>query len=62
MAPSEITTGVAGGVTSVAVVDAPEAGVFGLWFLPSAKSHKAARYSGRGSSGTVSRTSSTQLS
>ncbi len=44
----------------VLVIDAA-AGALVLWLLPSAKSHKAARYSGRGSSGTVSRTSSVQL-
>lgn len=33
---------------------APGTGGVGLWVLPSAKSHSAARYSGRGSSGTVS--------
>lgn len=46
--------GMAGGVTSVVVVDVP---ALELWLLPSAKSHRAARYSGRGSSGTVARTS-----
>jgi len=45
----------------VALVDA-DAVVLVLWLLPSAKSHNAARCSGRGSSGTVSRTSSVQLS
>ena len=55
--PLEEPLGVAGGVTSVVVgVDVPGAAL-GLWLLPSAKSHRAARYSGRGSSGTVSRTS-----
>lgn len=46
--------GVAGGVWATIAVPVPGGGVFGTCVLPSAKSHSAARYSGRGSSGIVS--------
>lgn len=39
---------------AVPVKVAAGTGGFGLWVLPSAKSHSAAKYSGRGSSGIVS--------
>lgn len=64
-APAEGILGVPGGETGVAAAVAllAEPGALEpLWVLPSAKSQSAAKYSGRGSSGIVSRTSSAQLS
>lgn len=52
--------GVVVGVIGVLATAVP--GSFGQWLLPSAKSHRAARYSGRGSSGMDSGPSSVQAS
>ena len=60
--PAGAGVGVAGGEAIASVTDMPGDAGFGQWVLPSAKSHSAARYSRRGSSGTVSWPSSTQLS
>lgn len=62
--PAGAGVGVAGGevIASVTAVEVPGDAGLGQWVLPSAKSQSAARYSGRGSSGTVSWPSSTQLS